>query len=75
MSQVPVVVNASPELLTVNEAAHILRCSKAHMSNLLNGKITTLPSLPCISLGRRKLIRRAALEDWIKQLEEQEKPR
>ena len=57
------------ELLTLNEAALMLRCSKAHLSNVLNGKVSSLPPLPHVSLGRRKLIRKAALDEWVKRLE------
>lgn len=53
------------DLLTMEEAAQVLRCSKAHLSHVLNGKIEGLPRLPCISMGRRKLIRRGTLENWL----------
>jgi excisionase family DNA binding protein len=62
------------DLLTLEEAASILRCSKAHLSNVLNGKVSSLPPLPHVSLGRRKLIRKAALEQWLKRLEESGDP-
>lgn len=58
------------ELLTLQEAAQALRCSKAHLSNVLNGKVASLPPLPHLSLGRRTLIRRAILEQWIARLEQ-----
>jgi|ERR1051326_6641182 hypothetical protein len=61
---------SAPEVMTVKEVAGILRCSKAHLSNLMNGKVSRLPPLPHISLGRRKLVRRAALERWLERLEE-----
>src|SRR5262249_41236966 len=59
-------------ILTMHEVAQLLRCSKAHLCNVLNGKVPSLPPLPCVSLGRRKLIRRAALEKWLEQLERTE---
>jgi len=52
------------QVLTVEEAAAELRCSKAHVYNAINGKIDGVSALPAISMGRRKLIRRAALERW-----------
>ena len=58
------------ELLTLAEVAMILRCSKAHLCNVLNGKVTSLQPLPHVALGRRKLIRRAALEAWLDRVEE-----
>jgi hypothetical protein len=43
------------------ETATVLRCSKAHVQNLLAGKAKDTPLLPFIPLGRRKLIRRESL--------------
>ena len=57
------------DMFTINEAARILRCSKAHLSNVLNGKVSSLPPLPHVSLGRRKLIRRIILQQWLENLE------
>jgi hypothetical protein len=54
----------------LTDAAQLLRCSKAHLCNVLNGKVPSLPPMPHVSLGRRKLIRRAALQRWLEQLEE-----
>jgi excisionase family DNA binding protein len=58
---------ASPdEILTATEVATELRCSKAHVYNVIAGKIEGVSSLPAISMGRRKLVRRSALEQWKK---------
>ena len=57
-------------ILTLEEVAAILRCSKAHLCNVINGKMAGLPALPHITLGRRKLVRRAALERWLERVEE-----
>ncbi len=54
----------SSEVLTIKEVAGILRCSKAHVANLINGKVRGVPPLPCICVGRRKLVRRKSLESW-----------
>jgi hypothetical protein len=73
MSEIPLANSdgtpALSEVLTLAEAAHLLRCSKAHLSNVLSGRVSSLPPLPHVSLGRRKLIRRAALERWLGELE------
>jgi excisionase family DNA binding protein len=53
------------DILTLLEAAKLLRCSKAHVCNLVNGKIRGVPPLPTIPLGRRILIRRSSLYAWI----------
>ena len=52
-------------ILTINEVAGILRCSKTHVSNVINGKVAGVPKLAHLSMGRRKVIRRAWLEQWM----------
>lgn len=52
-------------VLTLTEVARELRCSKAHVHNLITGAVKGAPPLPSLSLGRRRLIRRATLEQWI----------
>jgi hypothetical protein len=52
------------EILTVAEVAAELRCSKAHVHNTINGKVAGVLPLPAIHMGRRKLVRRTALELW-----------
>jgi excisionase family DNA binding protein len=52
-------------ILTIDEVAAILRCSKTHVSNALNGKIPGTPRLTHFSIGRRKLIRKSWLEEWM----------
>jgi excisionase family DNA binding protein len=56
-------------VLTVNEAAQIVRCSKAHLLNVIHGKVSNVPPLPCIHVGRRILIRREALDQWLRAIE------
>jgi excisionase family DNA binding protein len=55
---------AGNEILTVTEVAVELRCSKAHVYNAIAGKVRGVTPLPAISMGRRRLVRRAALEQW-----------
>jgi hypothetical protein len=52
-------------VLTVPEVAAELRCSKAHVHNIILGKVHGLPPLPSIALGRRRLVRRASLNQWM----------
>lgn len=54
----------SQEVLTVREAAAELRCSPSHLYKVLLGAVPGVSALPTISLGRRRLIRRATFEDW-----------
>jgi excisionase family DNA binding protein len=60
---------AATEFLTLQEAARVLRCSKAHLCNVLKGRVGSLPPLPHLSLGRRTLIRKAVLQRWLEDLE------
>lgn len=53
------------EILTVTEVARELRCSKAHVCKAINGRVKYISALPAIAMGRRKLVRRSALERWI----------
>ncbi len=59
-------------MLTVKEAARELRCSKAHVHNVINGKVHDLPPLPVLRIGRRVLIRREALTSWMEWIEGRE---
>ena len=52
------------DILTVSDVATELRCSKAHVHNAINGKVPGVSQLPAIHMGRRKLIRQSALEQW-----------
>lgn len=52
------------EIMTVQEVARALRCSKAHVYNVIAGKVKGISPLRVISLGRRKLVRRATFVTW-----------
>ena len=56
--------NDANEILTPTEAAHELRCSKAHVYKAIRGEIKGVSRLPAISMGTRRLIRRCSLERW-----------
>ncbi len=59
----------SRPLLTLGETAELVRCSKAHLSNVVSGKVKGLPRLPVVRIGRRLLVRRDALALWLKEVE------
>ncbi|MBV8068864.1 MAG: helix-turn-helix domain-containing protein [Acidobacteriaceae bacterium] len=61
----PVDSKALKDVLNVAEVAEILRCSRNHVSNVLNGKVPTVPVLPHFTIGRRKLVRREWLIEWL----------
>ncbi len=62
-------LEALPEVLTTREGATVLRCSKAHFCNLLNGVVAGLPRIPYLQLGRRRLVRKARLIEWMERAE------
>jgi excisionase family DNA binding protein len=63
-NSVALVSNGTDAVLTVDEVAGELRCSKAHVYNAINGKVSGISPLRIISMGRRVLIRRSAFEFW-----------
>jgi excisionase family DNA binding protein len=52
-------------LLTITEVAHELRCSKGHVQHLIHGKVPHTRPLPSLALGRRRMVRRSSLQEWI----------
>jgi excisionase family DNA binding protein len=61
-----------PAVLTVREVARELRCSKAHVHNIITGKVHDLPPLPVLRIGRRVLVRYDALSRWMHWIEQRE---
>jgi hypothetical protein len=41
-----------------------------HICDLTNGRVAGVPRLPAMSLGRRKVVRRSTLEEWMRAVEE-----
>jgi excisionase family DNA binding protein len=60
---------AASEIMTVLEVANALRCSKAHVHNLIGGRVRGLSPLPAIRLGRCSRVRKEALQEWLEQNE------
>lgn len=58
-----------PAILTLADVAQVLRCSKAHVSNIIRGKVAHLPPLPTVRIGRRVLVRDESLEKWMRIVE------
>ena len=52
-------------ILTVKEVADILRCSKTHVGNVLNGKVPGVKPVRSFRMGRRLLIRREWIDEWL----------
>ena len=60
--------------LTIAEVAADLRCSKAHVYNVINGTVVGVSPLPAIRMGRRVLVLRSSLERWKQSNETQAAP-
>ena len=56
-------------LLTLDEASAYLRCSKAHVSNLIRGLVPNSKPLPAVRLGRRVYVRRDSLTRYLRSAE------
>ncbi len=52
-------------IMTLQQAAAYLQISKAHLSNVINGKVPEVPPLRCFRVGRRILIRREWVDEWM----------
>jgi excisionase family DNA binding protein len=52
-------------ILTIKEVAAVLRCSKAHIQNVICGKVPGLARLTHLSVGRRKVVRKEWLDQWM----------
>ena len=63
----PLDTTSADAVLTVDEIAEELRCSKAHVYNAINGKVSGVSALRVISMGRRVLVRRSSFELWKKE--------
>jgi hypothetical protein len=51
--------------LTIPEVARLLRCSKAHVQKALLGRVPGMPILTHLRMGRRKIVRRGWLYQWM----------
>lgn len=60
--------SGGPQLLTLEECAERLRCSRAHISNLINGKVPGVPPLPHARIGRRVLVRPEWLQAYLERV-------
>lgn len=61
------------DLLTLADVAKLLHCSKAHVGKMVSGGVRGCSAIPCVRLGRRKLVRRESLVHWIEQNESSSK--
>jgi len=61
---------ATREILDMKSAADYLGVSRSHLSHILAGKVPGVPVIPHVRAGRRALIRRAAIDQWMSQQEQ-----
>lgn len=52
-------------VMTLKQAAAYLQVSKAHLSNVINGKVPGVPAIRCFRVGRRILIKREWVDEWM----------
>lgn len=55
----------STPVMTLTQAAAYLRVSKAHLSNVINGKVPGVPPVRSFRMGRRILIKREWVDEWL----------
>ena len=56
---------ARTPVMTLKQAAAYLQLSKAHLSNVINGKVPGVRPLRCFRVGRRILIKLEWLDSWL----------
>jgi excisionase family DNA binding protein len=52
-------------VLSLQQAADYLNVSKAHLSNVINGKVQGVKPVRFFRLGRRVLIKREWIDEWL----------
>ena len=57
--------NEQSQVLTLKQAAQYLQISKAHLSNVINGKVPGVQPVRCVRMGRRILIKREWVNQWL----------
>ena len=71
LEQQPQAISMDPdEVLTVQQAASVLKVSYSHMLRLVRGEINGMPPVHHVRAGRSLRVRRGALTDWIRHVEQ-----
>jgi excisionase family DNA binding protein len=60
---------AQTPVMTLKQAAAYLQISKAHLSNVINGKVPGVQPVRCFRMGRRILIKREWVDQWLEAAE------
>lgn len=53
------------EIMDIKAAANYLGVSRSHLSHILAGKVAGVPAIPHVRAGRRALIRRVVIDQWL----------
>jgi len=62
--------NEPTQALSLAQAAKHLGISKAHLANVICGRVGSVPALRHAKVGRRILIRRVWLDEWLERVGE-----
>jgi excisionase family DNA binding protein len=65
----PVTRDDANEILTVRQAAQVLKVSYSHMLRLIRGDVTGMPPVHYVRSGRSVRVRLGALAEWINEVE------
>jgi excisionase family DNA binding protein len=62
----PMIKTQEPStVMTLQQAAAYLRISKAHLSNVIGGKVPGVRPMRSVRIGRRILIRQEWMDQWL----------
>ncbi len=55
-------------VMTLSQTAEYLQISKAHLSNVIHGKVPNLPPIKHANVGRRTLVKKSWADAWLDEL-------
>ena len=58
-------------VMNLRQAAAYLQVSRAHLSNVIQGKVFGVPPVRCFRVGRRVLIKREWIDEWLETADHQ----
>jgi len=64
-------VQTESPVMNLRQAAAYLQVSKAHLSNVIQGKVFGVPPVRCFRVGRRVLIKREWIDEWLETADHQ----
>ena len=62
-------IKAPSSVMSLKQAAAYLQVSKGHLSNVINGKVPGVQPVRCFRMGRRILIKREWVDQWLEAAE------